>query len=1396
MANQLRTFIGGLDTDTAPHLMEKDSYSSAMNVHVALNGVTGPNDGFGNYTNDRGVEGIVNTIAGNISFSDTFNDAIKIVYGNYDVQFTTCIGSAVDESTSLSQQRAIYVFLRQGNGSISDEETRQSYIVRINIEYDGSKNVPTSYNVLLLGSMVDEPNPQGDGLKFGLNANLTARVLDNMLIYTDGVNPVRYLDLNKDYFTYTQPIPQNLITLATEPPVVPLTASRRYVDSGGTYIYTGDPTASRIVQKLNYQFTYRTTNTGNLTSVLSPYSFTTNAVRQQDLDVDPFFGNRITIIIPKEQSFLEDTKIIDVVAKDLAANKYDIIYQWDIQDTSSKYYSLFGVNYTDAQAIAAHNDSGNPFQLYVNGWDGTNILQTISDATAAKSFDNVPLTSQGLELTSNRLFLANNKEGYNTPNSVPAISPIDITSYKFSNVPVVHPNTFRAYAISIGNNIPASQYAYCLFLRDTTTNTNYAFPKSFIAYGVTTKNNFSGSIYGSIWLDETVRNLPQSLAFNQLIKLNEQGDPTIVGSTPAGTASGLVRNKIMNEINPLFSSFTTLVTFPNNNIWIYYDDAATQTFNTVIYNDAPYLGPSSQSNAFLPGASYNIGIQFYDDLLRKSGVKKITSFAIPRYDVLNQDLIERAVFDMPSGTQSNDVIPDWAKYYSISMSKNTNASNFVSFSPTALSFAYKTQLGQIVYNQSEVSTNYKYYGLAIPLSTLSAYGVGYTYAEGDLCQLSIYDHATSSSQYFTVPVLTSQDGYVIVLIDKDSVFNYVSYICNTIQLLNPSGTPFVASVVNLLQADFYVTLYSSQVSSNELYEVSAFGPVNNPGVSPEFGEFYPNIYFGGPSTGLQCQMIGDTHTQARNGCGPMLGTSINTYEKGITYWATNLGRITPIDLIGQKNLTNAIRWSNVKIPNSNQNGLSTFDPLDTKDIDSTAGPITSIIVSTKESNLGSRMLILARANSYISLIGQQQIYGQDQQTAFVAAADVLGSITPITGQWGCISPKSVVAYKGLVFWADALNREIIQFSGDSATPISQIKAGYLWNQVFRNLPYKKDDGIYVYDNYAALIKSGINPYTFELFVTCPQVSGDEKQYGAGCGIDRINQYILNQKVSYVYNFKINKWQGAYQQCPDEWIRLGDDLYTIGAMYTNAMKFLLEFNNTSKSYNQFDTFSSTVLKEFYITTPMNQAYPQVIEPMSLSVLDASIISDVIVYEINTSAGTYGQSGLSNYGQIARTLASAFQYREGEWIMPIFRNRFSNNGGAAQVTSIVPFAPNYGGSGYSSTNPPLVTIQPPLFGGTQATAIAVVVGGAVTSYIITNPGTGYTSQPSVTVAPPTSGITATAYANWGVSVNSFDQSGITGDRLRVKIPFIQLNFVEESDQLNIQSLKLEYKVSTGH
>ena len=69
-----------------------------------------------------------------------------------------------------------------------------------------------------------------------------------------------------------------------------------------------------------------------------------------------------------------------------------------------------------------------------------------------------------------------------------------------------------------------------------------------------------------------------------------------------------------------------------------------------------------------------------------------------------------------------------------------------------------------------------------------------------------------------------------------------------------------------------------------------------------------------------------------------------------------------------------------------------------------------------------------------------------------------------------------------------------------------------------------------------------------------------------------------------------------------------------------------------------------------------------------------------------------------------------------------------GGAVTALTVV-----YGGAPGEYSAPPAVTISPPT-SGTQATATATLTGGVVTGFTITNPGSGYTSTPSVSIATP--------------------------------------------------------------
>ena len=73
----------------------------------------------------------------------------------------------------------------------------------------------------------------------------------------------------------------------------------------------------------------------------------------------------------------------------------------------------------------------------------------------------------------------------------------------------------------------------------------------------------------------------------------------------------------------------------------------------------------------------------------------------------------------------------------------------------------------------------------------------------------------------------------------------------------------------------------------------------------------------------------------------------------------------------------------------------------------------------------------------------------------------------------------------------------------------------------------------------------------------------------------------------------------------------------------------------------------------------------------------------------------------------------------------------------------------GSGYTSTNPPIVTIGNPTGpGGITAEGIAVVSGfGSITSLKVNATGSQYRAAPAVTITAPSSGVTATATAGIG-------------------------------------------------
>lgn len=1454
MAQITKLFTKGLDTDTAPHLQEKESYSSAMNVHFSLGSLLGVNDGqSGNMSgyNIGGDLGVLEPFAGNTDWTTLFS---TLGVTGYNQNGAKCIGYAVDDTESISNNtRFFYLFIYTPAFSTTLEN---SWIIKVAIKYNATTKVNTisiaDSSILLSGFWV--LGPASDNLAFQPEYFVSARTSGSQLIFTDGHNPVRYVDVNKDYLTNNPTL--NELSLITEPGVVPLIAGRG-----------SDSTKATVIQFRAVQFTYRVTNEDGFVSVLSPFSLTSLPARQEDFELDPFSNNVVTISLSKDQKIPENWKKIDFVMRYLDTNTFDVIRTFDKYDTTSREYN-FGmgpVYYTDAQLVYEHNNSVFlvPY-ITLQNYDGSVILETLDPAYCAKAFDSIPITSQSLEFTSNRLFLANNLEGYDTPDTA-----IDVTITQNTSTTEFSKSMYSLapYLLAIREDGTGIWYG-AVVTRNYGNGKNYAFPLS--SQGIVfDASQGSGNYYptGLKTTSNTYITLPQTISEDNLIELEESSDfqPLLVETTsgpgPIIPAVLKIRVAIIQELNPSWGGKSVGLGYNPNNICVPLSKSSSISLpSCLVLSESTYSDNNltARKSAFLPSSTYSYGATFYDEALRKSGNKYIGDISIGSYNPDTKTLVETIDVDV-TGVQPTGSVPSWAKYYSINLTNNNKASSFLQFVPDVIRFAYKSADGILVYNIDEANPEGNYYGVAIPLNSLYKRNQGYTYKQGDLCQFEIYDYETStSSGSYTFPVIESIDGYAIVNSPKSTFSNLISYQGKKIQytantgassvnayindfsddpsiVTNPkvgdvfltkssptgawAGHPYtfavystggvwnfsayntadivysygeytstpgyiqqVAGVWNFISAPsiiyytyapaalnqqvFICTLYTPKTVQKSFYEVAFFGEVSGGSLLA-------------PYNGLQAKLYGDTYIQGSNADGGAFNVVSETNnEVRYKYWIENGGRIAPIDTVGQKGLTNQIRWSNVKIPNSSVNGLASFDALDVADVDSNAGPITSIILSSKEANLASRLVILCNSGSFIGLIGQAQIYSQDQSTAFLSSAPVLGTIQPITGQWGCISPQGVISYKGMVFWADALNREIIQLAGDGATPISQQKAGFLWNQVFRNLPF--DESAISAKN----IKIGINPYTSEVFITCPVPNITPTQFPADCGENRLNQYIGDKKVSYVYNYQLNRWVGAYEDNPDQWIRVGDDVFTVGSQYlNNGLNLYKEFDSTPGDFNQ------SANPSCYISFPISEGYPATIEPLSVILMGQLTTTKTVVYARDSSTSVN-----NNLTQVTCWNDSNYATREGEKFAPVLRNRLSNNANQSQVLSISPISL---GSGYLTA--PLVTIGPPdVAGGTQAVAVSIInTAGEVIGYTITNPGTGYTLTPAISVGvPPSGGTQATASISVGVATNNtYDYQGIKGDRIRSKTPWVQVTFPAEQ-QINFQGARFEVKPSSGH
>lgn len=606
--------------------------------------------------------------------------------------------------------------------------------------YDSSAN--TVYTVLLSSSVTG-------GLSFD-KLITSASVIGDLLYWTDGVNPPRRINveagikLNHPAYTtvvaqYATPVAQSVITVVRNQPAYPLTIEKVVVTSA-TY-------PNNFVKDEAFQFAYRFVYRDGEVSAFSHWSKLVNFNTNQETTDSK---RAIDVTVPVAQAIPQDVKRIEVAVRYYLDGRMFII----------KRFSTFTAPIT--------------FRFF-NDFVGL----AVDDATAIKQYDPVPLKSAALEIARDRLFLANNTEGYDTPATTSLSRSLVISDSGATNTT---PATwYRLEFKVISSNI--TYVVYVLDIPGIVDKGYYRTNPITTTPPTSPTTSWVGKAFIGPYYEDLVAYIEGEYGVSEFINFSNFLDVTVTG-VPSGQIISL-----------------------------------------------------NGATGFKSAAFYRMGVVFYDEAGRKCGV--VTSddlkFITPDRGYTLGSYVTGVNWSLSNNADPvvrQAEIPSWARHYSIVMTKCLRTSFFMQL--LADSFKYVSKNPTTGEYTEQASYSATHFGCLISIKSLFSIGYGYTYQEGDIIKLYPNSGTPVSLNIkdtwgeYVVCDLTNLTGVANLLYEIYtpllSTFDDVYYEKGDVYAINNPGasTRAYSTLTGTIEGDIY--LVQRQRSTPDPYLVEAMSP--------------------------------------------------------------------------------------------------------------------------------------------------------------------------------------------------------------------------------------------------------------------------------------------------------------------------------------------------------------------------------------------------------------------------------------------------------------------------------------------------------------------------------------------------------------------------------------------